>query len=295
MQCVKFYLPDFTNKLNINLAIVESMKKHSECYYDNIEIASFFGSFPNAIWNGGRCEFGNIDLSIFQDIVNIVNSIGIAIRYTFTNCLIKEEHLSDEYCNRLMDICNNGMNEVLVNSPLLEKYLRLNYPNFKYILSTTTLTRGIKSINEACKRYDLVVADYRDIKNEQFLHGIVMRDKVEILLNESCVYECIYRGKHYEEISRAQLLSKEIGVVEKCMYHDTIKFREAYISKETLYNVLVPLGYINYKIRGRELTPEKLLNEYFTYLVRPQYIDVMKNEIELLLATTFRNQNMIMR
>ena len=289
MQKIKFYIPDFTNKLNINLALVESKKYHSECYYDNTEIASIFGSFPNAIWNGGRCEFGNKDLSRFQDIVGLVNSFGIAIRYTFTNCLIKEEHLHDEYCNNLMNICDNGMNEVLVNSPILEQYLRSNYPKFKYVLSTTTLVRGAKAINEACKKYDLVVADYRDLRNKKFLQDIIMRDKVEILLNESCVYECRYRSSHYKEISKAQLLSKETEEAEKCMYHDTSKFREAYISEDTLYNELVPLGYMNYKIRGRELRPEKLINEYLTYMVKPQYRDVIKEDIELLSTTTFKN------
>lgn len=284
MQKIQFYLPGFTKNLSINLAVAESKKRHGELYNENIEISALYGSFPNAIWNGGRCEFGKIDISKFQDIVERVNSYGIAIRYTFTNCLIKEEHLSDEYCNKLMEICNNGKNELLVNSHILEDYLRSNYPKFKYILSTTTLTRGAKSINEACKNYDLVVADYRDAQNEEFLNEIVIRNKVEILLNESCVLNCMYRRKHYEEISMAQMTLKDSGVENRCRYHDITKFREAYISKDTMYNKLVPLGFINYKIRGRELNSDKLLREYFTYLVKPQYEKFAYNDIKSLSA-----------
>lgn len=280
MPEIKFYLPGFTKNLNINLALVESMNNHAEWYCDNIKIASFFGSFPNAIWNGGRCEFGKIDLPRFEDIVGIVNSLGIAIRYTFTNCLIKEEHLSDEYCNRLMSICNNGMNEILVNSPLLESYLRTNYPRFKYILSTTSLTRGIQAINEACNNYDLVVADYRDVRNNTFLEGITSREKVEILLNEACLLDCIYRGPHYEDISRSQLNSNDIQAEKMCRYHNTSRFREAYISNYTLYDDLVPMGYCNFKIRGREMDMDKLLNEYLTYLVKTDFRSVVCDEIE---------------
>lgn len=285
MQKIYFYLPSFTNKLSINLALAESKRKHGECFNENIEIASLYGSFPNAIWNGGRCELGKIDIQQFKDIVQCVNSFDIAIRYTFTNCLIREEHLIDEYCNKLMEICNNGKNEVLVNSHLLENYLRSHYPRFKYILSTTALTRGAESINEACKHYDLVVADYRDVRNKDFLHKIVMRNKVEILLNESCLLDCMYRKEHYEEISRSQLALKDLGSERKCRYHNITKFREAYISKDTMYNILIPLGYINYKIRGREMDPNKLLHEYFTYLVKPQYERIIYNEIDSLSAT----------
>lgn len=280
MPKIKFYLPSFTKNLSLNLALIESKKRHSECYNENIEFVSLFGSFPNAIWNGGRCEFGKIDIPKFQEIVKYVNSLGISIRYTFTNCLIEKKHLSDEYCNKLMEICNNGKNEVLVNSPLLEIYLRTNYPDFKYILSTTTLTRSVKSINEACKKYDLVVADYRDVKNEDFLHGVTMRDKVEILLNESCLLDCMYRKKHYEEISRAQLNLIDSDAEKLCRYNNISKFKEAYISKDTMYNILVPLGYINYKIRGREMNPNKLLREYFAYLVKPQYVKEIYNDIK---------------
>lgn len=284
MRYIKFYLPDFTRKLNINLAFVHFKNNHRDLFYDDTKIASLYGSFPNALWNGGRCEFGDMEFSKCQDIVEHVNSLGIAIRYTFTNNLIKKEHLSDEYCNRLMSICDNGMNEVLVNSPILEQYLRLNYPRFKYILSTTSLTRGSNSINDACLRYDLVVADYRDVQDRQFLQDIIMRNKVEILLNESCLYECKYRKDHYTEISRAQLLSSIGTEPEKnCRYHDSSKFREAYISTDKLYNELVPLGFKNFKIRGRESDPKKLLNDYITYLIKPEYREIARDEVSLLL------------
>lgn len=285
MQKIKFYLPSFTKNLSLNLALAESKRIHSECFDENIEFTSLYGSFPNAIWNGGRCEFGKIDISKFKDIVECVNSLGIAIRYTFTNSLLKEEHLTDEYCNKLMEICNNGKNEVIINSRLLENYLRLHYPHFKYILSTTTQTRGAELINEACKYYDMVVADYRDVRNKVFLHDIVERGKVEILLNESCLLDCIYRKEHYEEISQAQLNFKDVEAEKKCRYRGSTKFREAYISKDTIYNTLIPLGYVNYKIRGREMDFNKLLLEYFTYFVKPQYKKVVYDDIKLLSIT----------
>ena len=279
MQSIFFHLPGFSNNLNINLALVGILNKFSECFHDGIRIASFFGSFPNAIWNGGRCEFGQIDIPKFQDTIERINSLGIAIRYTFTNCLIKEEHLSDEYCNRLMDLCDNGKNEVLVNSPCLERYLRSNYPGYKYVLSSTALTRGFEAVNTACKYYDLVVADYRDVKEMAFLQEISSRNKVEIMVNESCVMGCKYRREHYELISRSQLTRTEMQAEKMCRYHDISLFKEAYIPIETLYNVLVPMGFINFKIRGREFSTEKLINEYMSFLVKPQFREKIRKEV----------------
>lgn len=281
MPTISFHIPSFTNHLGLNLSLVRCLKQHNEFFYDSIKIASLYGSFPNAIWNGGRCEFGEIDIPRFNDIVSQVNALGIAIRYTFTNCLIKEEHLSDEYCNLLMCLCNNGMNEVLVNSPLLEKYLRSNYPGFRYILSTTSLIRSADSINEACNRYDMVVADYRDSKDMSFLQQITQRGKVEILLNEACVLDCKYRSNHYERISQSQLQFNGVQEEKNCMYHDTSKFRKAYISKDTLYDTLVPMGYRNFKLRGRESSPDKLINEYLTYLGKPQYQEAIRHDLAL--------------
>lgn len=277
-------IPGFTNNLKFNLLWLKCLREHSEWFYDNIKIVSLYGSFPNAIWNGGRCVFGNMEISEIKTIIELVNSVGVSLRHTFTNCLIEERHLEDEYCNKIMDLCNNGKNEVLINSTLLESYLRSKYPDYRYILSTTTMTRGSEAINKACMKYDMVVADYRDSIHKDFLQNIISKNKVEILLNESCIYDCRFRDYHYKEISRAQLMLKETQEAETCMYHDVSKFREAYISVDTLYNVLIPMGYTNFKIRGREMSSEKLMHEYLTYLVKPFCREFVKREIIRLLA-----------
>lgn len=51
-----------------------------------------------------------------------------------------------------------------------------------------------------------------------------------------------------------------------------------------MYNVLVPLGFVNYKIRGREMNSNKLLREYFTYLIKPQYENVILDDIKSYLS-----------
>ena len=45
------------------------------------------------------------------------------MRYTYTNPLLTREDLSDAYCNFCMKAADNGMNEVLVVSDILEEYI----------------------------------------------------------------------------------------------------------------------------------------------------------------------------
>ena len=89
-------------------------------------------------------------------------------------------NLNNKYCNLILECSNNGMNEILINSLELEQFLRKKYPNFKYILSTTRCERDIFKINEATKNYDLVVIDYRDNRNLNFLNAIEDKSKIEI-------------------------------------------------------------------------------------------------------------------
>ena len=64
-----------------------------------------------------------------KGVTNYFNSKGIPLRFTFTNPMLEKKHLSDKFCNAIMHYADNGMNEVIVASPLLEEYIRKNYPN----------------------------------------------------------------------------------------------------------------------------------------------------------------------
>lgn len=113
-----FYLLGLTDSYAINSSLIALLRDFPEMFMPNVKIKAVFGSFPYAIWNGGRTEFGQIDIEKSKQIIHELNNHGVAVRYTFTNNLIERRHLDDTYCNLLMEIANNGKNEVLVNSPM---------------------------------------------------------------------------------------------------------------------------------------------------------------------------------
>ena len=262
---INFYLPGLNNNYMINKSIIDLLCSHPSLFHSGVRIAAVFGSFPNAIWNGGRTEIGLIDIERCKRIISELNSIGVAVRYTFTNSLLEKRHLDDVYCNLLMDIADNGKNEVLVNSKILEEYLRNKYPKFKYILSTTSLIRDIDQINKACSNYDMVVLDYRDIQRAEFLSTIKQKDKVELLVNESCALDCPMRQQHYEAISSAQLRFVE-GEEASCKYNNNKKFGEAYISHDRIWKELIPMGFSHFKFKGRTENPILLTRDVVSIL-----------------------------
>jgi hypothetical protein len=59
---IKFYIPDFYNLYGLNIKLLELLWEYPEYFYDNIEIGAIYGTFPGAIWNGGRVMLGTTTL-----------------------------------------------------------------------------------------------------------------------------------------------------------------------------------------------------------------------------------------
>lgn len=287
---MKFYLPDFNVFRNINGFTVNLLSTNPEYFYEGVEIGGVYGSFPGAIWNGGRLVNGFMSYQEIEYLIKQYNQNHIPLRYTFTNSLIEEKHLYDTYCNIVMELANNGQNEVIINSPILEEYLRKHYPNFKYILSTTRCERDIDKINKATKNYDLVVIDYRDNKNMKFLEAIENKDKIELLVNAYCDPNCPRRKEHYEAIAELQLNYKVIEPkthsftscpTYKKQFYDILEYPTV-ITKEELYGKYSEMGFQHFKLEGRTMPIQQVIESYLYYMIKPEYI----NKVRLMYLNT---------
>lgn len=303
---IKFHLPDFVRHFKLNILMFETMRMRPYYFRDGIKIGSVYGAFPTAIWNGGRSISGHMDRKYMQIILNEFNKRGIPCRYTFSNPMIKEEHLKDEFCNWCLKVADNGLNEVIVMSPILEDYIRKNYPKYKIVSSTCKQIEDLTGLNsELEKDYSLVVLDYN--WNNQFdkLQNIPHKDKCEILINPCCVPNCKRRKQHYEYIGDFQIkLVKHMqenpnAPLEnedfKCPYmeqqfYQTTKFI-THIRPDDLYSKYVPMGYSNFKIEGRPLPDLAVLESYIYYMVKPEYQNEARLFISLWLTENIRHFN----
>ena len=116
----RFHLPDFSKHYGFNIIFAEMLQYCPEYFREGVEIASVYGTFPPAIWNGGRFQYGYCNKDFIKTVIKAFNDRGIPLRFTFTNPLIEKKHLADDFCNLIMHLADNGFNEVIVASPVLE-------------------------------------------------------------------------------------------------------------------------------------------------------------------------------
>ena len=285
---VKFHLPGLRGNYPLNMFMLSLLEQKPDYFREGVKIASFFGEFPTSLWAGGRliaCD--QCDTPYVRNVIKAINSKGVPIRYTYTNPILKEEDLDDFYCNFCMQEADNGMNEVLVVSPILEEYIRKNYPGFKINSSTCKEIRDIEGINkELEKDYYLVVLDYNLNNQWELLKQIKQPERCEVLVNAVCVPNCQRRGAHYVNVAQNHRIilenrnlpeEKRIPLIPwKCEYGDmncihTIQDYSTYVSPEDIYEKYVPMGFNNFKIEGRTANLFALVEVYCHYLIKPEY------------------------
>ncbi|MDD6990609.1 MAG: hypothetical protein PUI48_02150 [Oscillospiraceae bacterium] len=291
---INFHLPDFCGNYKMNLAFADAIKERPELFYDGVKIASSYGCFPPAAWNGGRAAVGAVRRDFINFIIKEYNSRGIPIRYTFTNPLVTEKHLSDPFCNMITEAAANGLNEIIVNVPVLEEYIRKKFPQYPLISSTVKQIEDREQLLcELEKDYKLVVLDYNWNNRFDELEALPRKDKIELLVNSYCTPHCKRRRKHYEFLGEMQFeLNRQVFGSERDMmkpipdrqfpcpntdlnFYDTLAF-ETHISPENIYEKYVPMGFENFKIEGRLMHPVNILESYLYYLVKPEHRDRLR-------------------
>lgn len=308
---VNFHIPNFSDRFKFNLVYLTMMEKCPHFFREGVKIASVFGVFPPSMWNGGRTQGGTCDKEFISVVLKTFNSRGIPVRFTFTNPMLEEKHLSDPFCNMVLKMADNGMNEVIVVSPILEDYIRKNYPNYKITSSTCKRLDSIEGLNaELEKDYNLVVMDY-DLNNHfDFLEQVKDKERTEILINACCMPNCKNRVDHYKSIGLQQIAycehlakypNKQFNAEEavepqyrhilKCPTMDLTPFdirkHRTHITPDDIWEKYVPMGFRHFKIEGRTSTTITLMENYLYYMVKPEYRD----EARYLLMMNLRNNN----
>lgn len=285
---VYWHLPGFCYFRLLNQVIINLMKDYPEKFRDGYRIGSVYGTFPGAIWNGGRAVFGITGKNDIENILKIYNSRGIPVRFTWTNSLIEEKHLQDTYCNLIMRMADNGLNQVLVNTPVLEEYIRREYPDFKLISSTTKRITGVDGVlEELQKDYFLVVLDYDLNHNEEALKKLgTYAGRIELLVNEVCYPGCVYRAEHYRQQLQMQL-EFDVNTAFPCpnktqqrSFKECMK-RQAFISNEEIGDY-IDKGFVNFKIAGRGMPVEYAKESCLYFLVKDDCRDFIRGKIDRL-------------
>ena len=279
MPTAHYHLPGLFEFYDLYRAFLPLYRTHREYFYDWCDIASLYGAPAGCLWGGGRAGFGDDDP---RKVLALTREYGISARLTFSNSLLRQEHLSDRACNALCALfAQQDGNGVIVHSDLLLGYLKQKYPNLYFVSSTTKVLTAFDQLQQELDREDFrfVVPDFRLNKAFDRLNALPQsqKDKVEFLCNECCWFGCQDRKACYETVSR-----KNLG--EPCPEHrcaapgggEGYRFSRAmenpgFIGVEDIQNTYLPMGFTHFKIEGRSLGSALILEFLLYYLTKPEY------------------------
>jgi hypothetical protein len=278
---VYYHLPGLFEFYDFYRVFLPLFYEHREYFYDWCDIGSIYGAPSDCIWGGGRVSDGD---SNPEEVLTLLEEYGISSRLTFSNSLLKKEHLSDRKCNelcRLFEKNNKVQNGVIVHSELLLDYLKYNYPELYLVSSTTKVITDFDEFLMETDRDDFkyVVPDFRLNKTFDRLGSMTCRqkDKVEFLCNECCWFGCNDRKKCYEAVSRKNLgenISEHIcsapGSNEGYRFSKAMK-NPGFIGVNDIKDKYNSMGFSNFKIEGRGLGSALILEFLLYYMTKPEY------------------------
>lgn len=283
----RFHLPGLFEFYEFYKVFLPLFFEHREFFYDFCEIGSLYGAPADALWGGGRVGFGDDDET---KVFKLIRDYGIPAELTFSNSLLREEHLSDRNCNRLCAMLSEN-DGIIVCSDLLVRYLQDRYPLLALTSSTTKVLTDFDDFRRELARpeFRYAVPDFRlnICRKELAALSDAEKEKVEFLCNECCLFECTQRKTCYENVSR-----KVLG--EPCEDHvcRSPHAKEGYVFSRAMQNpgfigmndirdFFLPAGFSEFKIEGRSLGSALLLEFILYYMTKPEYALQVREHIYL--------------
>ena len=279
MEKAVYHLPGLFEFYEFYRKFLPIYREKTEYFYDWCQIGSLYGAPADCLWAGGRVSNGNADP---RQVLALTEEYGLSARLTFSNSLLRPEHLKDPKCNRLCALFGaESGNGVIVHSELLLDYLKEKYPNFYFVSSTTKVLTDFEDLAAETERPDFryVVPDFRLNPALEQLRTLPpeQKAKVEFLCNECCWFGCTERKRCYETVSRQNL--GEDCPDHRCAAPDAAggyRFSKAmrspgFIGVDDIRQRYLPAGFSQFKIEGRGLGSALVLEFLLYYMTKPEY------------------------
>ena len=149
-----YHLPGLFEFYELYQVFLPLFRAHREYFYPWCRIGSIYGAPSDCLWGGGRVGCGEQDP---RAVLDLMAEYDISARLTFSNSLLRPEHLSDPKCNalaRLFAGYGGPKNGVIVHSDLLLRYLQAEYPGLYFVSSTTKVLTDFDQCRQEAERAD---------------------------------------------------------------------------------------------------------------------------------------------
>ncbi len=217
-----------------------------------------------------------------QKFVAKIHNFKIKFHYTinspWTDLKERKNQHKTLIINDFKKLTDIGIDAFIIANPYLISLVKENFPNVEIIASinfqTTTAYKFKSLLDYGCSS---VVLDRPVNRNVSFLKKLNRyANKYSLLVNSTCLFDCPLQQYHANE--NGYFSSKNFGNIEKKEYcvnyclpliekHPENILKSTWIRPEDISRY-EEIGVLNFKIQGRTLEPEILLNLIKAYLER---------------------------
>ena len=210
-----YHLPGLFEFYELYRRFLPLYREHREYFYDWCTIGSIYGAPAGCIWGGGRISCGG---AAAREVLALLREYGISGRLTFSNSLLRAEHLADPQCNALCEqFAKSGSvpNGVIVHSDLLADYLRQRWPELYLVSSTTKVLTDFTLLRQelAKPQFRYVVPDFRLNPALEQLRTLPPEQKAELIAKNPAYGRVICRCETITEGEILDALQSEIPAV----------------------------------------------------------------------------------
>lgn len=251
-------------------------------------------------WQAGRLpQIDSIDKKELYKIVEEYNKRNIACHLTFSNYRIKQNHLDDFIGNMSLQVFNdinsskqfNVKNGIIISSDILFDYIRDKYPNVHLISSVIKPHYEFKNYDESSEYYNKLSEKFDNVCirpewniNKKFLKSLKNKDKMELMVNQSCFKKCPLARVHYDNtIKYSPNDTKAEERIKFCQakLFDIKTVKEHLNNSSEQIDKMVELGFYNLKLKGRCVNAQALCNNIIgRYIFEPTgYFDIIQRYI----------------
>lgn len=272
---ITYSLPDFADRFALNYQFAKMMAENPELLREGVAIDSVYGCFPNCPLNGGRTFVGTpYAPAEMEATFEAFAALGLPLRLTLTNMLATPQHLELPAVDALLRLGAKYGADAIVYADFVADYVRENF-GLTCTLSTTREITDVEEFNRMAQRYDCVVVNYNCHKDARFMGTIARPDRAEVMVNEYCAPHCPQRQLHYRHNSEGQL-SNQLAPYSCQANKINVFLRHApgdpvFFTCEEVEQLHRETGVSRFKIVGRGIPFDVVLESYCYYLVKPQH------------------------
>lgn len=249
-------------------------------------IGKVYGSLPYSIIGHGRfsnlvINYGDFGFERVKSFSDRAHEIGLNVNYLANSLCLGDlgfEKLGFEKVTKYFgEVYESGADIVTVSSPYLLRIIKKEFPELKVEVSVHAHVDSVQKF----RRWEQFGADIINLpgssnRNFELLDAISNSNslKVELLVNESCLYDCAYALYHHTLSSHRSKQPKE--GLDYCMLEcvsDRIKnpeeiFRAPWIRPEDLQFYEHRFNIKKFKLQGRQMNIPWILRTVEAYSKR---------------------------